>query len=300
VSATVVVCTRGRPEPLRRCLASVSAQLGLTELIVVENGRPDPATVSIVAAAGGRHLLEPRVGSSAARNRGLYSARGEVVAFLDDDCRAEEGWLEALLAPFADATVHAVTGQVVPEALTSPSQQLFDRLFPYSKGPLRRCLGPGPAAYPFPLNANEFGTGASMAFRRPTLLALGGFVEALSAGGPARGGEDAHALFAVLHAGHRLVYEPAARVRHPHPSTPAELNRVFFDYGVAHLAYLTHCLLVDGERRALRRALATIAHYAIRAAVGRRADLPRQYLLRHLVGSCLGPVLYLAARVRYG
>jgi hypothetical protein len=154
--------------------------------------------------------------------------------------------------------------------------------------------------YPFPLNANEMGTGANMAFRRQTLCAVGAFVDALSAGGPARGGEDIQAFDAVLRAGHRLVYEPQARVRHKHPDTPAELDRVLFDYGVAYFAYLTHTLIAKRDVRVLRRMAAILVHYARRLAEPPGSDLPRRYLLRHLVGSCLGPARYVAARRVYG
>jgi GT2 family glycosyltransferase len=300
VRASVVVCTRRRASRLARCLASLSAERGADEIIVVENGAPESATAEVVNRSAARHVVEPRVGSGPARNRGLRCARSELVVFLDDDCVAEDGWLDGMLAPFKEPAVHVVTGQVLPDELRTPAQLLFERYFPYSKGPARRILGPGPAAYPFPLNVNEFGTGASMAFRRRTLLAAGGFADALSAGGPAMGGEDLYAMYRVLRTGHYLVYEPAARVRHPHPATPAELDRVFFSYGVAHAAYLTHCLVADGDWRALRRGAALMSHYARRIAVGRSADLPRRYLARHLAGTCSGPGRYLGARRWYG
>lgn len=302
--ASVVICTRARPRLLERCLASLAGQSGLAEVLVVDNGAPQGETpqgetAQIVAAAGATYLSEPRRGSSPARNRGLWAARATIVAFIDDDCEAQPGWLAALRQPFAAPDVHAVTGQVLPVALTTPAQRLFDRSFPYSKGTRWRSFGPRPQAYPFPLNANEMGTGASMAFRRSTLVQLGGFVEALSAGGPARGGEDIQALYGLLLAGHRLVYQPAAQVRHPHPKTAAELDRVFFDYGVAHFAYLTHCCWIGRDARALRRGTAVLLDYARRLAVPRPTDPPRRYLLRHLAGSLLGPVRYAVARRAY-
>lgn len=298
--ASVVVCTRGRPLQLARCLASLAGQRGLRELLVVENGRSTAATAALAAEAGARYLAEPRIGSGPARNRGLLAVGSEVVAYVDDDCEAEPDWLEALLRPFGAADVHAVAGQVVPLALATPSERLFERYLPFSKGSLRRSFGPGPARYPFPLNANEMGTGANMAFRSATLRRLGGFVDALSAGGPARGGEDIQAFYAVLRAGHRLVYEPAARVRHPHPASPAALEAVFFNYGLAHFAYLTHCLVASRDARALRR-MAAITVYVLRRLARRPGtDLPRPFLLRHLAGCCLGPAGYLAARRVYG
>jgi GT2 family glycosyltransferase len=299
-TADVIVCTRGRPQQLGPCLNALAGQPGLDRLLVVENGAPASAAHDLAAGAGASYLVEPRRGSSPARNRGLRAAAADLVAFVDDDCVAEPDWLPALLAPFAAPDVHAVAGQVLPTEVVTPAQVLFDRCFPYSKGPQPRSFGPGPRPYPFPLNANEMGTGASMAFRRRTLAGVGGFVDALSAGGPARGGEDLHAFYAVLRAGYRLVYQPAARVRHPHPATAADLDRVLFNYGVAHFAYLTHCLLAGRDLRAVLRAVAILHHYARRCAAPRPADLPRRLLLRHLAGSLAGPGRYLVARRAYG
>jgi glycosyltransferase involved in cell wall biosynthesis len=278
----------------------LAGQQGFGEILVVENGPPSSTTEAIAERAQAKHLTEPRIGSGPARNRGLSAARYDLVVYIDDDCEAEEGWLETLLRPFEDEGVHAVAGQVLPSEVATPAARLFDRYFPYSKGLARRSFGPGPSRYPFPLNANEMGTGANMAFRRRTLCMVGGFVDALSAGGPARGGEDIHAFDAVLRAGHRLVYEPQAKVRHRHPDTAAEVHRVLFDYGVAYFAYLTHTLLTKRDVRVLRRMAAILVHYARRLTVPAGADLPRSYLLCHLAGSCMGPARYVAARRVYG
>ena len=51
-------------------------------------------------------------GLSGARNTGVGAARGSVVAFLDDDARADRGWLERLLAPYDDPSVVGVGGRV--------------------------------------------------------------------------------------------------------------------------------------------------------------------------------------------
>jgi GT2 family glycosyltransferase len=298
--SSVVVCTTGRRELLERCVASLVEQIPAADIVVVDNGPLAPDSRVVCERTGTRYVREPRRGSGPARNAGLRAARGELMAYVDDDCLAEPGWLQALLDPFAEADVHAVAGQVVPFDLATPAQRLLERYFPYSKGTRRRSFGPGPRGYPFPLNANEMGTGANMAFRRSTLCQLGGFVDALSAGGPARGGEDLYAFYAVLRAGHRLVYEPAARVRHAHPASEADLERLLFDYGVAHFAYLTHCLVAGRDARVVRRAAAILAHYARRLCAPGGSDLPRRHLLRHLAGSCVGPAWYLVARRDYG
>ena len=101
--ATVVVPTAmSRPDQLRSCVR------GLTELdhpdyevIVVDNR---PAGAPPVDLPGVRVVRETRPGISAARNRGLEEAGGEIVAFTDDDVEVDRSWLRALGVRFARAS----------------------------------------------------------------------------------------------------------------------------------------------------------------------------------------------------
>ena len=93
-----------------------------------------------MAAEFSRVMLvrEPRQGSSYARNAGIASSRGAIVAFTDDDLILPANWLENLLAPFGRGDVMAVTGSVMPLALDTPAQQRFDR---YSRRETERARG---------------------------------------------------------------------------------------------------------------------------------------------------------------
>jgi len=104
---SVVICTYNRAWVLRECLQSLDEQTlpkSSYEVIVVNNGSTDE-TQSVAGEFAGRYpnilsLIEPQHGSSIARNRGWQAARGEYVAFIDDDARAYPDWLEAI-ASFA-------------------------------------------------------------------------------------------------------------------------------------------------------------------------------------------------------
>lgn len=86
---SVVIPTRNRSDLVTRAVLSALAQnYGQLEVIVVMDG-PDPATASALANIGGQHLrlvqLRENVGGAEARNTGIREARGEWIAFLDDD-----------------------------------------------------------------------------------------------------------------------------------------------------------------------------------------------------------------------
>ena len=125
--ATVVVPTAlSRPEQLRSCVRSLT-ELDHPdyEVIVVDNR---PAGAPPVDLPGVRVVRETRPGISAARNRGLQEARGEIVAFTDDDVEVDRRWLRAIGERFARAPeLAAVTGLVVPAELETPAQIFFEQ-----------------------------------------------------------------------------------------------------------------------------------------------------------------------------
>ena len=72
---SVIVCTRYRPDPLARCLASLATMDGPDpEVIVVDNTQGDPETERVTTRAGARYVVETRVGLSRARNAGIDAA----------------------------------------------------------------------------------------------------------------------------------------------------------------------------------------------------------------------------------
>jgi len=113
-SASVVVVSRGRPEPLRRCLTALR-QLDHPEFEVVVVA--DAAGLWAVADMGLSALVKTErcdeANVSLARNRGIALAAGEVVAFIDDDAVPEPTWLSRLCAVFSDDRVAAAGGVVI-------------------------------------------------------------------------------------------------------------------------------------------------------------------------------------------
>jgi len=104
---SVVVPTRNRAQMLRELLSALERQeYESFEVIVVDDASEDETAVLLAGWQGPnrRAFRLPRPwGSYAARNRGVEEARGLLVAFTDDDCRPEPGWLTALVETM-DAT----------------------------------------------------------------------------------------------------------------------------------------------------------------------------------------------------
>lgn len=250
---SVVVPTHNRPELIRTCLEALSKlEYPSYEVIVVDNAPATPeiaAEVEAICAARpvARYVREDRPGASWARNRGVIESRAEIIAFTDDDVLVDRYWLlELVKAIQSEENVGCATGNVLPRRLDTPSQAWFEERGGFSRGFVRHVYDsvsnrPRNALYPY--SAMMFGSGNSMAFRSSILRAIGGFDPALDPASPSRGGEDLSAFFEVIVRGHKLVYEPAAIVRHLHRRDFAGLRQQMYSWGVGFSAYLTRSLL---------------------------------------------------------
>ena len=254
----VIVPTVGREERLTRCIRSLLAQRGVKFEVIVVDNRPETSTtfqtVSALAAEDLRlrYVAEPRAGSSVARNRGINETDAELVAFADDDVVADPSWLEWLLAPFAEPTVTATCGMVLPLELQTEAQKRFEQYGGFSKGiesrPYDLQTGQGADLLLYPFLGDIFGSGNSMAFRRTDFIATGGFDPALGGGSPAQSGEDIYAFSTAILRGGRLVYEPRSVCWHEHRKDRNDLHQQVFDYGVGLGAIMTKALLSGDPR----------------------------------------------------
>jgi GT2 family glycosyltransferase len=300
-SASVVVCTRDRADELAAGLPGLQqmAEQG-HDVIVVDNASRDDATERLVAAYPRvRYVREPRPGLDIARNRGLREARGEVVAFTDDDARVDAGWLDALRRNFDDPMVAVVTGITLPAELDTEAQLWFEETSGFGRGFVRREYD---SAVLSPFAAGRVGAGVNMAVRRGALADIGLFDEALDCGVETRSGGDQEFFYRVLARGFRVVYEPAAVVWHRHRREWAALRDCLHAYGVGVVAWWTRALLVERELGLLLLGPWWVLDYHVRHVMGallrRPVRIPLDLALAGLAGALLGPFRYLQARRR--
>lgn len=226
---SVVIATVGRgtlaaaaasaQESLRRCGAA-------GELLIVWQGAAEPPP----ELSGPARVLDVfPVGLGYARNRGLASSRGRVVAYLDDDELVAPEWAGALLEAFAaEPAPGAVFGAVVPMDTAGRPYCLVDGGRPV------RFTRPGTPPW-------VVGTGGNMAFDRALLTAAGGFDPRFGAGAPERSAEEAELIVRLLRRGVPIAYTPTAVAYHP-SKTPAEHLASRRPYGHGAGAVARHLL----------------------------------------------------------
>ncbi len=202
-TASVVVCTRDRPELLRTCLLSIGravTDMPETEVIVVEQGRPAAGALCSEIGLPATVVRDERTGVSRARNIGAQRARGDVVLFTDDDCEVPADWVERHLEALADPEAHASFGEV------SGLSRWGDAELDPAARPSRHSQGSPPWL---------IGHSSNMAVRRAAFLSAGGFDERLGPGSGSRAaGEDADLIVRLLRSGAVLLSGTGEAVRH--------------------------------------------------------------------------------------
>ena len=218
-SVTVVVPSRNRPQQTRACAESLLAldYPADMEVLVVDDASEPPLSRMLEDLPVRVLRLGENVGQSAARNLASEAARGEVIAFIDNDCLAHPDWLRALVPPLCEPGVDVVGGRVLsppPDGGIAAFEAVRSSL---DMGTIGGAVGlREPVAYLPSCN---------LAADREVLRGLGGFDEEMLLG------EDADLVWRAAYAGSGVRYEPAAKIVHRHRTLPTAFLRRRADYG---------------------------------------------------------------------
>jgi GT2 family glycosyltransferase len=220
---TVAVPTRNRRDQLSNLLLALERQTldpSRFEIVVVDDGSRD-GTAEFLAgwqkqeSARRRVRRLPGSGPAAARNAGIQEARGRIIAFIDDDCEPEAGWLAALgRALDQDPDLAGVGGETLP-----PENPVLISRFIHTQCVMRTPEIKGGVVLHLQTN--------NAAFRRADLLAMQGFDESFTLAA----GEDWDLSRRLRLAGKRLGFAPEARVVHHHRHTLSGFIRSYYGYG---------------------------------------------------------------------
>ena len=215
-------------------------------------------------------LNEGICGLSATRNAGIAVAKGELVAFIDDDAVAKPGWLNRLAGVFEDPEVVAAGGRAVLE-WAEGRPFWFPEELEWAVGGSSWWL---PATRTLVRNPHGF----SMCFRRPVFEAAGGFATEIGGVGERpRGGEETDLCLRIAHKwpGAKIVFEPEAVVVHKVTANKARLFMVLrraFNEGFDK-SWIQRTAPADSRGQALSTERAYLRHLLHHALPSRLAYL---------------------------
>jgi cellulose synthase/poly-beta-1,6-N-acetylglucosamine synthase-like glycosyltransferase len=184
------------------------------EILVVDYGSTDQ-TAAIIQSLPVKYLEAGRGGKSRARNVGIESSKGEILAFTDPDCVVGTKWLRELVRPFAEEGVGAVGGEILPYPGTTPAERYaFRRGSHGQKWLMNHPVRP-------------FAHAPNIAFRREVLEQIGLFDPRF----PGGGWEDADLCWRFFRETDlELAHAPKAAVFHRYRTTA-------YDFFVMHMKY---------------------------------------------------------------
>ncbi len=217
---SIIIPAYGRAEATRACIASLLAldypreQL---EIIVVDDASQPPLAGALADLPIRLLRQEQNAGQSVARNRAAQTARGALLAFIDNDCRADQHWLQRLVAVLDDPTVGIAGGRVIAPPVNGPVAAFEAVRSPLDMGATAGVVGPGSVISYMPT--------CNLVVRRDLLMRLQGFDPAMTLG------EDVDFIWRALRTGVGARYVPTAQVIHYHRVQLSALLRRRADYG---------------------------------------------------------------------
>ncbi len=219
---SIIVPTYNRPRQLHWCLRALSSldyPRDCFEIIVVDDDSSVPLG-PIVALFKDRLdvtlVRQWHGGPAAARNTGAMRAKGEFLAFTDDDCAPASDWLQRLAACFIQMSDQALGGKTINalrgNRYSVASQRVVDYLCRWYNADHERA---------------RFSTSNNFAISAKAFHAIGGFDTTFTHAA----GEDREFCDRWLHHGYRLVHAPEVLVYHFHSLTLGTFLRQHFKYG---------------------------------------------------------------------
>jgi glycosyltransferase involved in cell wall biosynthesis len=209
IKFSVIVPTINR-ETLINCLESLKSQTYKNyEVLVVSF---DEKVKEKVLKFGFEFFLSEKASASVQRNIGIKNAKGDIIAFIDDDAIANEEWLSQLAKHYEDENVACVGGKVIPNFLTKVPDFLKDLPLQIFKGFVGETLLQSDQA--IPINKPLLWA-SNLSVRKNVFNVVGMFDENLGRTiDDLMGEEEIELQERILKKGFKIIYEPNAIVTH--------------------------------------------------------------------------------------
>ena len=212
---SVAVCTYNRTDVLPKCLESLADQTISAEffevMIIDNNSTDDTKKIALdfcTKHANFKYIFEEKQGLSQARNRAINEARGEYLAYIDDDAIADKKWVESILNCFTQTDADVVGGPVKSFIDTEKIPRFYDaKNHDFYCGNERKRLQPPNFSFGF--------SGCNTCFKKSLFYELGNYLTDFGMiGNKQRMGEDSEMGYRLLKAGKIFYYEPGMKIDH--------------------------------------------------------------------------------------
>jgi GT2 family glycosyltransferase len=239
---SVVLCTRNRAGMLPAAVSAIERAAAFAthvevELLIVDNGSTNetPAVLQSLASDSPLRitlLSEPRAGLCRSKNRAISHAKGDVLAFTDDDCRVAKEYFSDLQRHYAGDVEPVIRGGRVE--LGDPNDL-----------PITIKVENEPATYSPPAHPGGFAHGCNLTMARAVIDRIGNFDTELGPGANFLAAEDTDMVYRAYKGGVPVLYVPDMATFHHHGRRTAEdVAKLITQYHLGNGAlYAKHGLL---------------------------------------------------------
>lgn len=212
---SIAVCTYNRADVLPKCLDSLAKQSvdpSIFEVVIVDNNSTDGtkkiADEFCAKFPNFRYVFEKRQGHSQARNRAIAEAKGEYLAFIDDDAFADKDWVKSILECFAETDADVIGGPIRSFVDSGKIPAFYNaKAYDFNRGSARKRMMPPKFDFGFP--------GGNSCYKRTLFTEIGSYSENFGlVNGKLQMGEDSEVGYRLLKAGKIFYYEPGMKIEH--------------------------------------------------------------------------------------
>ncbi len=209
---SICINTKNRTTALKKTIFSIknSDYLKAYEIIIIDQSNQDNLEInhkSCQKFTNVKHIIHNESGTGKAKNLGIKLAKGNIIAFTDDDCIVTNNWLKNIEQAFnKNKTIAAVFGQSLPYQAQQHQQQTCVCTLSNRK---KETIITQPC-----FHAEQIGFGNNMAFRTKVLKQVDGFKPWLGPGSIGENAEDAEIALRLLTTKHQILYSPKIKIHH--------------------------------------------------------------------------------------
>jgi glycosyltransferase involved in cell wall biosynthesis len=222
-TVSVIIPSR-RKGSLQRCLASLENQTYSADRFEVIVVSPEKFIVEKASKVAIKNIVDSRANQAEARNIGEKQAKGDILAFCDDDCVLPPDWIENGVKPFSDSCVATVGGPTVPPLKDVSFNELITGLLMTSflgTGSHRKAYTAPSKVGPHVCRPVEI-IGANMFVDRGKFLEVGGFDRIVPQ-------EEDRLNTEFVRKGHKIIYDPAcSNVHYQRPYGTRFVRNIFW------------------------------------------------------------------------
>lgn len=245
LSASIIIPNYNSGKIIEETLDALNAQtIKEFEVIIVDDGSVDNS-IDVIKKFDSRFpiklIKQKNSGPAIARNNGAKNAKSDIILFLDSDCVPFPDFIEMMIKPFESKDIVGVHGMYETKNKHSFIARYIGYEMAYRQEPMKKAeridhIATHAAAY----RKKDFGNGFSEGFRKADM-------------------EDIEFSYRLAKAGKKLIFQPDAKIKHPHPESLKKFVKQQFGRGywrvLGHMrhpdklmndSYLRNSILIQG------------------------------------------------------